>query len=152
MTNQSITYTKYIETYPQIEYQDSFPFLYNNMMSFPPSKHITTNKGVPMKTTNTFETKLNIDKKHIGFVIGKNGTTLKSVSSKHYVFAQIINGESPYLLIKGHNPINVEAATIEFKHISNGPTKKTQRHTNHYSPRSQHKQSLMDVATFTIKS
>ena len=82
---------------------------------------ITSSAGVEMTTYTTYEARLPVHPDHVGFVIGKQGATVRQVGSKNRVDAKLnrANGDSwPFIRIRG-NMTNVEAAFLEIRGIAN---------------------------------
>ena len=56
----------------------------------------------------------------------------------------------PYLVIRSHNPVNIETAALEFCKIAESGNRGKHNVKRHYVSKREEKHSLMDVATFTI--
>ena len=147
-------YDKYVEIisqYTQVD-SDKLEESYNSMMEHCKRReNVTSDSQVVMRKTTMFESKVYVDPKNMGLVVGKGGSTIKSVGGKHKVYAKVINSDEPYLVIRSHNPVNIETAALEFCKIAeSGNKKKHNAVGRQYVSKREEKQSLLDVATFTI--
>ena len=146
-------YDKYVEIisqYTQVN-SDKLEESYNSMMEHCKRReNVTSDSQVVMRKTTMFESKVYVDPKNMGLVVGKGGSTIKSVGGKHKVYAKVINSDVPYLVIRSHNPVHIETAALEFCKIAESGNKKKHNVKRHYVSKREEKHSLMDVATFTI--
>ena len=147
-------YDKYVEIishYTQVD-RDKLEESYNSMMEHCKRReNVTSDSQVVMRKTTMFESKVYVDPKNMGLVVGKGGSTIKSVGGKHKVYAKVINSDVPYLVIRSHNPVNIETAALEFCKIAESGNRKNPNVVGRkYVSKREEKQSLMDVATFTI--
>ena len=123
----------------------------------------TSPAGVEMTTYTTFEARLPVHPDHVGFVIGKQGATIRQVGSNNRVDAKLnrANGDSwPFIRIRG-NMTNVEAAFLEIRGIANTaneriprinqqpPQQPQQRQHQHQPRRTEQQMNMTHVATIT---
>ena len=101
-------------------------------------RRTTSPAGVEMTTYTTYEARLPVHPDHVGFVIGKQGSTIRKVGSNNRVDAKLnrANGDSwPFIRIRG-NMTHVEAAFLEIRGIANTANERIPR-INQKSPRQQ---------------
>ena len=144
-------YVAIISQYTQVD-SDKLEESYNSMMEHCKRReNVKSDSQVVMRKTTMFESKVYVDPKNLGLVVGKGGSTIKSVGGKHKVYAKVINSDVPYLVIRIHNPVNIETAALEFCKIAESGNKKKHNVVGRqYVSKREEKKSLMDVATFTI--
>lgn len=92
-------------------------------------KTFTTPNGIPMTSYTTFEAHHPLHPDHVGFVVGRGGSTIKGVAARFKVDARTQNkkdGSWPYIRIRGSNQ-GVEGAFLEIRKIANIANQKIPR-------------------------
>ena len=85
--------------------------------------------GVPMSTYTTFEAQFQVHPDHVGFIVGRGGSTIKGVASRFKVDARTRNsrdGAWPKIVIRGQM-VGVEGAYTEIRKIANIANEKIPR-------------------------